>query len=396
MAGTPVWSARIRAERKERKWDVHATARRLREAAGDDKHDLPSHADLVRSIRRWESGKIAVMSERYRLLYCVIFHLDEDTLFASDAASTASAPPMTTETEPELGKITSLRQADRQVGGGHLYATVMDYLRTAIAPRLFSGPDGAQLFTTAAAFTEMAGWMAHDAGNDVLAGQHFGRALDFAGLGSDRHLEAHVLGSISHITLHLGRAGEAVTHAERGVAILTRARTPAPALHARLLARAASGLAAQQDSTRSARLLIRAEDMLGQRPQITPSPWTAPYDEATLALDTARCLLRCGRPTDSQHHARRFLNIRAASRTRSRALGQLTLASALLQQNQLDEACVLITEAVDNTRSLSSLVVTRHLTELRAQLQAHQGHRGAADCLGVLQEAHRERCWLYQ
>jgi transcriptional regulator with XRE-family HTH domain len=396
MAGKPSWSARIRAERKARKWDVHATARRLRGAAGDDRHDLPSHADLVRSIRRWESGEIAVMSERYRLLYSVIFQLDEYTLFASDAESTAPAASMTAETESELGKIASLRQADRQIGGGHLYATVMDYLRTAIAPRLFSGPDGAQLFATVAAFTEMAGWMAHDAGNDVLAGQHFSRALDFAGLGSDRQLEAHVLGSISHITLHLGRASEAVAHAERGMAILTRARASAPAIHARLLARAASGLAAQQDSIRSARLLVRAEDMLGQRPQANPSPWTAPYDEATLALDTARCLIRCGQPVGSQHHARRFLSIRAASRTRSRALGQLTLAGALLQQDQLDEACVLISEAVDNTRSLSSLVVTRQLTELRAQLQVHQGHRRAADCLDVLEEAHRERCWLYQ
>ncbi|MGP4102543.1 hypothetical protein [Nonomuraea sp. KM90] len=396
MAGTPLWTARIRAERKARKWDVHTTARYLRGAAGDDRHDLPQHADLVRSIRRWESGEIAVMSERYRLLYCAVFELDEDTLFATEAASTAPVRSMTTETVSELGKIASLRQADRQIGGGHLYATVIDYLQTAIAPRLFSGPDGAQSFTTAAAFTEMAGWMAHDAGNDVLAGQHFSRALDFAGLGSDRQLEAHVLGSISHITLHLGRTSEAVAHAERGMATLTRARTSAPAIHARLLARAASGLAAQKDSIRSARLLVRAEDMLGQRPQITPSPWTAPYDEATLALDTARCLLRCGQPVSSQHHARRFLSLRAASRTRSRALGQLTLASALLQQDQLDEACVLITEAVHNTRSLSSLVVTRQLTELRAQLQAHQGHQRAADCLNVLNDAHRERCWLYQ
>ncbi|MGW3352163.1 hypothetical protein ACWDA3_53470 [Nonomuraea rubra] len=396
MAETPLWSARIRAERKARKWDVHATARRLRGAAGEDRHDLPSHADLVRSIRRWESGGIAVMSERYRLLYCVIFQLEEDILFASDVTSTDPTPPRTTEAESELGKLASLRQADRQIGGGHLYATVIDYLRSTIAPRLFNGPDGAQLFTTAAAFTEMAGWMAHDAGNDVLAEQHFGRALDFAGLGNDRQLESHVLGSISHITLHLGRASEAVAHAERGMAILKRARASAPAIHARLLARAASGLAAQEDAARSARLLVRAEDLLGQRPQRAPSPWTAPYDEATLALDTARCLLRCGQPAGSQHHARRFLDIRAASRTRSRALGQMTLASALLQQDQLDEACALITEAVHNTRSLSSLVVTRHLTELRARLQAHHGHQGAADCLDVLDGAYRERCWLYQ
>lgn len=60
----------------------------------------------------------------------------------------------------------------------------------------------------AAAFTEMAGWMAHDAGNDVLAEQPFHRALAFAGLGNDRQLEAHVFGSMSHLTLYFGRPGE--------------------------------------------------------------------------------------------------------------------------------------------------------------------------------------------
>jgi hypothetical protein len=49
-----------------------------------------------------------------------------------------------------------------------------------MAPRLFGTDAGANnpaLFTAAAGLTEMAGWMAHDAGRHARAKRHFGRAL---------------------------------------------------------------------------------------------------------------------------------------------------------------------------------------------------------------------------
>ncbi|WP_322770140.1 hypothetical protein [Frankia sp. Cr1] len=56
--------------------------------------------------------------------------------------------------------IQSFRAADRQVGGGHLNATVVKYLQAEVAPRMFGvdhGSDGRLAFTAAAALTEMAG-----------------------------------------------------------------------------------------------------------------------------------------------------------------------------------------------------------------------------------------------
>ena len=64
----------------------------------------------------------------------------------------------------------AFRAADLQVGGGHLYATVVSYLQTALAPRLFGTvAAGPKVFTAASTLTEMAGWMAHDAGRDAPA-----------------------------------------------------------------------------------------------------------------------------------------------------------------------------------------------------------------------------------
>src|SRR5690606_33514706 len=76
------WSTRIRTERKERLWDVHTMARKLRAAAGEDAASLPDHEALVRSIRRWESGKISTPSERYRLLFSRALQVEEKALFA--------------------------------------------------------------------------------------------------------------------------------------------------------------------------------------------------------------------------------------------------------------------------------------------------------------------------
>jgi transcriptional regulator with XRE-family HTH domain len=70
----------------------------------------------------------------------------------------------------DLAAMLSLRAADRQIGGGYLYATVASYLQHQVAPRLFGSSgdsDERRVFVAAAALTEMAGWMAHDVGRDA-------------------------------------------------------------------------------------------------------------------------------------------------------------------------------------------------------------------------------------
>jgi hypothetical protein len=59
---------------------------------------------------------------------------------------------------------------------------------------------------------------------------------------SPGQLQAHILGSMSHLALHAGHGDDAVRLAERGGGALTRIGT-APAMRARSLAMAASGYA---------------------------------------------------------------------------------------------------------------------------------------------------------
>jgi tetratricopeptide (TPR) repeat protein len=292
----------------------------------------------------------------------------------------------------------SFRAADRQVGGGHLYATVVKYLQAEVAPRLFGveyDGDGPTAFTAAAALTEMAGWMAHDAGRDQAAAQHFSRSLDLVKLGSDRQLGIHVLASMSHLAHHQSRPTEAIQFAQRGRDELVGGPR-LPELEARLLAMQARGFAALRQTDECTNLLLQAEQALDATPDEERSPWVSHFDEGSLASEVARCLRQLGDLTEAQRQAERIIHLRPGDRTRSRAFGQLILVTVLIAQGKPDEACAVAQEVLDATQQLGSFLVIQQLLDLKELLEPHQSNRVVAGFLACLDEALRERVWLYQ
>lgn len=328
------------------------------------------------------------------------------------AATTASAdrPPASLllgEDSPlpppsDLAALQGFRAADQKVGGGHLYATVVSYLRTEVAPRLFGdsedhggNQDGRSIYTAAAGLTEMAGWMAHDAGRDTNARKHFTRALDLAKLGGDIQLTAHIFASMSHLAHHLGTPEQAIKHAADGRAALD-GRTRLPEIEARLLAMQARGLAALGQADDSTRLLRQAETTLTQSADEAPSAWVSGFDEGSLANEATRCLQLVGDLSEAERQAERILVLRPSGRTRSRAIGQLLLAGVLVAQRRPDEACAAAHQVLDATKSLGSGFVISQLRDLRQTLEPHRGSTAVAEFLGCLENELRERMWLYQ
>lgn len=292
----------------------------------------------------------------------------------------------------------SFRAADRQVGGGHLYATVVSYMQAEVAPRLLEiSPNGESqhAFTAAAGLTEMAGWMAHDAGRDQVAGQHFGRALDLVKLGTDRQLGVHILASMSHLANHRGKSAEAIQYAERGRRVLARG-SRLPQLEARLLAMQARGFAGLGRRDESTRLLGEAERLVERSPEVMPSTWVSSFDEGSLANEASRCLRQLGDLSGARRQAERVIELRPGDRTRSRAFGQLLLATVLIPQGRLDEACALAQEVLGATQQLGSGLVHEQLLDLRLRLEPHRDTAVVADFLEQLDESLQQRTWLYQ
>ncbi|MGH3806761.1 MAG: helix-turn-helix domain-containing protein [Pseudonocardiaceae bacterium] len=298
----------------------------------------------------------------------------------------------------DMAAMHTFRAADRQVGGGHLYATVVAYLHSDVASRLFGedhSVEGKTVFTAAAALTEMAGWMAHDAGRDDQAQRHFGRALDMSQVGRDRQLSAHVLASMSHLAHHTCRPRDAIGFAHAGEHALSGGPRN-PALDAQVFAMQARGFAALHKPSETAKLLERAEKALKQSPDEEPSPWVSHFDEGSLASEAARCMRQLGKLPQAQRHAERIIELRPADRTRSRALGQLILVTVLIEQGQPEQACAIAQDVLDATQSLGSCLVIQQLRGLQQLFAPHSTNAVVKDFLDCLGEALRQRAWLYK
>jgi len=293
----------------------------------------------------------------------------------------------------------AFRATDRQVGGGHLYATVVNYLHSEVAPRLFGtdqGSDGQLLYNGAAALTEMAGWMAHDAGRDGSARQHLDRALDLVRVGGDCQLGAHILASMSHLAHHVDQPEGAIRLAQRGRQALQRGGLSHPELEARLLAMQARGFAALRKPRECTQLLVQAETTLAISHAEEPSPWVSGFDEGALASESARCMRQLGDLSEAQRQAERIIALRPSDRTRSRAFGQLILVTVLVSQGKPAEACGIAQQVLDATQSLGSYLVIQQLLDLKQLFEPHRASKVVADFLVCLGEALRERTWLYQ
>lgn len=299
----------------------------------------------------------------------------------------------------DLGVLRSLRAVDSQIGGCYLYATVAGYLQRTVAPRLFGSvgdaDQGARVFSAAAALTEMAGWMAHDAGRTQLAAQHFQRALALARAGDDDQVVAQVFSSLSHLTCHQRRPEQAIAYARQGYAQL-RAGGDSPAVEARLLAMRARGHAALGDGQQCSEQLRQAERALSRPAREAPSPWVSAFDEASLAAEAARCFQQLGQLVAARRQAERVVELRPRERARSRAFAQLMLTSILVAQGRPDEGCAVAGEVLDTTRALGSYLVVRQLQQLDDLMAAHSRSPDLRIFRERLRDELRARRWLAQ
>lgn len=310
---------------------------------------------------------------------------DDGPLRLPAVAKTAASTEVTTF----LAMSAAFQTADRQVGGGILYPTVVRYLNTDVAPRLLdtNGANSAAIFAAASSLTEIAGWMAHDTGQDDKARQHFDKAFRLASAAGHDALAGNVCASLSHLAGQLGQPSDAVRIAEAG---LVRADQAAGArrLTARLHAMRARGLSMQGDARGCAAALDDAERTLAQVAEEQPAEWIAYFDDASLAGEAAMCLRQLGQLTQAEQQAHRVIELRSGDRVRSRAFGQLTLARVLTDAGRHDEAAAVGREVCAVASSLTSARVRSRLDRLGDILAAHRRSPDVAAFLADLDAVH--------
>ncbi|WP_433511882.1 hypothetical protein ACQP2T_50205 [Nonomuraea sp. CA-143628] len=401
------WPARIRHERQARDWDVHSVARRLRAAAGDEA--LPDHASLVRTIRRWESGEIATMTERYRLLFARIFSRDVRMLFDDheNNGEEDQQPRSQEEDDPtnrrdalKLGLATAVGQvlgeaADEAleftrrasvsaVGRGtldHLQSVACDiavgYSRRAPADlftvarlyrrkvdRLIAGPhtlkEQRELFVNAAWLSEILAWLAHDLGDSLTGEAYAIDCFEHANQAGHDELCGWAADAMASIALHADRPARAVSAALRGLGRVPTGHPLAVRLHAQA-SRGHARLGQRDDFEESFQQAERLWNALPSRTPARPDGIdTGPLATYAMTTYTASSYIWLGDYERARDHAERAVAAHEATpigkRSLSReAIAQLDLGIALAFLGSPGDAAALGLRALALPRLVASV-----------------------------------------
>ncbi|WP_234046298.1 XRE family transcriptional regulator [Streptomyces adelaidensis] len=307
------------------------------------------------------------------------------------AAETQPHQPLPPDGD-DLSAVDAFRVADRQTGGGRLYAAVVQHLRNRVAPRLVDLSTGNEVFAAAAALTEMAGWMAHDSGQNTAALDHFGRGLALARTSGDLPLAAHVAASLSHLVLQGSDAVGAARWARTGLDLVGRGPR-IPALSSRLHTMQARALAAADQHAPARRALEQAYRALDTSPD-TAHPWLSPFDAGRLASEAALVLVDLGEYDEALAAAEEAVALRDAARARSLALARISLAGIHVRRVDLDAAVAVGHDLLATSPTMGSVRVVQQLDDLRALLQRHRSYGPVREYLVRFDDARRARLLL--
>jgi hypothetical protein len=276
--------------------------------------------------------------------------------------------------EPELAAIqdmvTSYRELDNRFGGGRVRGAVVHYLNAEVAPLLadgrFDSKTGGRLAAAGAELAQLAGWMAYDAGLHGHAQRYLTVALSFAHHAGNDGLGAEVLAAQAHQAVYLARPGEAVDLARAAQA--TARRAGLATLLAECHVMEAHGHAVNNGARACGRALSGAETAFGRAVRGNDPAWLRYFDEAYLAARMAHCFRALGEPAHAERYARRSLHMDGRF-VRGKAFNLALLATALADQDDVEQACAVGAQALDLTAGLRSARSLRYIKDLQRSLR---------------------------
>lgn len=261
-----------------------------------------------------------------------------------------------------------LAMLDNRYGGGAARSIAMTHLRTDVLPMLegtYTGAVGRNLFRAAALVTHHTAHLLYDTGRHGAARRYLRLALDMAYHGHDRPFAAKILGTLAHQAVHLGENREAVELAEAGLAEpgLT------PAGQASLHAMAARAHARLGDPRATAIALSHAERLLSAGSPAQEPLWLRYFTAAELHDEIAHCLVDLRQARAARPHAEHGIAARTDRYARSIVFTRVVLATAWLQQREVEHACQVATGALRATGDIQSERVRGYLAGFRERLR---------------------------
>ncbi|MFE0423178.1 transcriptional regulator [Streptomyces sp. NPDC058953] len=293
----------------------------------------------------------------------------------AQVARTAGARVGSADVEAVRAMTGALTDLDHRFGSGHIRPVVVHYLNSVVSGLLsgsYRESVGRELFAAVARLTELAGYMAVDTGQPGLAQRYYIQALRLAQAADDRGYGGYVLAaSMSHLAAQLGNPREiaqlarAAQEGARGQ-VTPRAQAMFYAAEARGHALLGDSRTCQAVAGKALAALERAEPETGDDPV-----WIDHFDEAYLADELAHCYRDLGQSEAAAHHAAGALDGHPETRARRRAIGYALLATAQVQQREVEQACHSGTRALELLGTLRSSRGTEYLEDLQQRLEPY-------------------------
>jgi hypothetical protein len=195
-------------------------------------------------------------------------------------------------------------------------------------------------------------------------------ALSFARHADNSGLGAEVLAAKAHQAVYLARPAEAVDLARAAQA--TARRAGLPTLLAECSVMEAHGHAANNDARACAQALSDAETAFGRAVRANNPAWLSYFDEAYLAARMGHCFRALGESAHAERYARRSLNMDGRF-VRGKAFNLSLLATALAEQDDIEQACAVGQQALVVTTGLRSARSVRYIKDLQAALRRRAG-----------------------
>ena len=326
--------------------------RRVAAAEGDS---LPETRSLVTTISRWCNDHERP-SEFYQDILCKALRKSRPQLGFGEG----SPPEDESGTEPEdLARVLeasnvgplAIAQIEAKLisRGGELPNTPPALLRRPLLDdyrQVTAWLGGSQpvaqrrrLYTVAAQLAGMVGTVSFDLHDPVKAEAYYQVALKAAGEAGDDPVAAWVLANISYLEVHRGAMQAALQAAQAAAARVARS-AGITTQHAWLAALEAELHAGLGDAPATRTALQRAEHAIEQARPETRRAGIDFFTPEKLPAHMGSCFMLLGQPKLAHEFSAEALN-RLGPRAKSRWFVRVDLATALVQQGELEEAVTL-------------------------------------------------------
>lgn len=267
------------------------------------------------------------------------------------AAGRRVGESLTSELE---SRVIELRHLDDVVGGGDLWPLVhreLAEVRSVVRSMSYTARIGQRLSTVVAELSQLAGWVASDAGHYAQARHAYLSGVSAARDAGDRVLAGQLLSSLSYQMANVGNPADAALLARSAVVGATSAT---PRVRALFLERVAWASARSRDHDGTKRALDAVDNTFEHSDGLDEPEWVYWLDRNEISVMAGRCLIELGRPQAAEPLLTEAIARYEPQHAREVALYETWLAEAYARTGAVDAAQATLAKARETSSGVNS------------------------------------------